>query len=140
MPQLAQRFRLDLANAFAGDAEALAHLFERALMAVDEAESELEHATFTRRERVEDVLDLGAQHGQRRCVGRRRRLLVLDKVTEVRILFLADRRFQRDRVLRDLGDLANLLRRDPHLLGDLLVVGLATQLLEQADAKHGRAC
>src|SRR5689334_19162230 len=41
--QLAQRFRLDLANALAGDAELAAHLLERAAAAVLQAEAELQH-------------------------------------------------------------------------------------------------
>src|ERR1019366_296885 len=41
--KLAQRLGFDLADALAGDAKALAHLFQRPLMTVDEPEAELEH-------------------------------------------------------------------------------------------------
>src|SRR5437879_3539858 len=133
--KLAQRLGLDLANALAGDPEALAHLLEGSLVAVEEPEAQLEHSPLARGEGVEDVLDLGAQHRQRGGVGGRGRLLVLDEVAEVRVLLLADRGLERHRVLRDLDDLAHLLRGDPHLLGDLLVGGLTSQLLEET-ARH----
>jgi len=42
--QLAKRLRPDLADAFAGDAELAAHFFERAGIAVDEAEARFEHS------------------------------------------------------------------------------------------------
>ena len=44
--QLAQSFRLDLANAFAGHFILLAHFFERALIAIDKAEAEFQDAAF----------------------------------------------------------------------------------------------
>src|SRR5713226_3617915 len=129
--QLAQRLGLDLADALAGDAEALAHLFERPLVAVDEPETQLQHTPLSRRERVEDVFDLRVEHGERGGVRRRDGLAVLHEVAEVGVLLLTDRGFERDRVLGDLHDLANFLGRDPHLLADLLVARLAAQLLEQ---------
>src|SRR5438309_3018119 len=129
--ELAQRLGLDLADALAGDPEPLAHLFQRALVTVDQPESQLQHPPLAWRERVEDVLHLGVEHGERSRVGRRDRLAVLDEVAEVRILLLADGRLERDRVLRNLDDLPHLLGRDPHLLADLLVARLAAELLEQ---------
>src|SRR5437879_13405346 len=61
--QLAQRLGLDLADALAGDPEPLAHLFQRALAAVDQPEAQLQHAPLARRERVEDVVALGMEDG-----------------------------------------------------------------------------
>ena len=62
--QFAQPLHLDLTNAFARDPESLAHLFPRPLTAVDETEAELQHPTFARSQRVEDVLNFAAQQGQ----------------------------------------------------------------------------
>src|ERR1039457_5055 len=62
--QLAQRLGLNLANAFTSHTESLAHLLQRPLVTVDEPEAELQHASFARRQRVEDVLEFGAQHRQ----------------------------------------------------------------------------
>src|SRR2546427_2906101 len=129
--ELAQRLGLDLRDALAGHPEPLADLFQRALVAVDQSKPQLQHAPLPRRERVEHVLDLGMQHRERRGIGWRDRLAVLDEVTEVGVLLLSDRRLERDRILRDLHDLAHLLGRDPHLLADLLVARLATELLEK---------
>src|SRR2546425_680403 len=129
--QLAQRLGLDLADALARDAETLAHLFQRPLVAVDQPETQLQHAPLAWRERVEDVFDLRVEHGERGRVRRRDCLTVLDEVAEVRVFLLSDRGLERDRVLGDLHDLANLLGSDPHLLADLLVTRLAAQLLEQ---------
>src|SRR5207237_399505 len=56
--QLAQRLRLDLADALAGDAELAAHLLQRALAPVVQPEAELQHAPLAARQRVQHVLDL----------------------------------------------------------------------------------
>src|SRR5713226_193912 len=119
--QLAQRLRLNLPDALAGDAEALADLLQRPLVAVDQPEPELQNAPLPGGEGVEDVLDLVVEHGQRGGVGGGDRLLVLHEVAQVGVLLLADGRLQGDRVLGDLDDLAHLLRGDAHLLGDLVV-------------------
>ena len=47
------------------------------------------------------------------------------------VLFLADRRLEPDRLLRDLQHHAHLVERQLHLLGDLVGVGLAAELLHQ---------
>ena len=91
MTQLAQRLGLDLTNALAGDTESLAHLLQRQLASVDEAEAELQHATFARGQGVEDVLDLERSMVNDAASDRRRRFLVLDEVAELGILLLADR-------------------------------------------------
>src|SRR5450631_1157430 len=99
-----------------------------------DAEPHAQHLLFPRRERRQHLAGLlGEVHGDDR-VGRRDDALVLDEVTEVRVLFLADRRFQRDRLLRDLQDLADLVERQLHLLGDLFRRRLAPQLLHQVAA------
>src|SRR5687767_8132742 len=93
MPQLTERLGLDLANALASDREALADLLERVLALLADAEAQ-----------AQDLLLLGRQHRQRplhlgrevlreeRVVGRPRRL-VLEEVTELRVL--TDRRLER---------------------------------------------
>ena len=83
------------------------------------------------------VREVALDHG----VGRRERALVLDEVAEARVLFLADRRLEADRLLRDLEHRPHLLERHLELLGDLLGGAArgrasATQLLGDAH----RAC
>src|ERR1035437_1883738 len=132
MAQLAQRGRLDLPDALTRHPESPAHLFERALVLIDEAEAQLHDAALARCQRVEDVVHMSVQHGLRRGVCRGCGALVLDEIPEAGIVLLADGRFQRDRILRDLPDLANALRGDAELVGDLLVRRLAPQFLEEA--------
>src|SRR5438105_6468375 len=132
MAQLAQRFRLDLPDALSRDVELAADLFERARAAVFETEAQLKHAPFAAGEAFEHALDLLLEELVARGVARGEGLVVGDEVPEVRVLFLADRRLERHRLLRDLHDLADLVGGDQHPLGDLLRGRLAAELLEQA--------
>src|SRR5258708_15723190 len=134
MTQLAQRLRLDLPDALAGDVELAPDLLEGPGAAVLQTESQLENATLAAGEALEDALDLLLEELVRGGVRRREGLVVGDEGPEVRILFLTDRRLERDRLLRDLDDLADLVGGDEHPLGDLLRGRLAAQLLEQATA------
>jgi hypothetical protein len=52
----------------------------------------------------------------------------------MRVFLLADRGLERDRLLRDLQDLAHLADRDVHALRDLVAGRLATQLLDERAA------
>ena len=108
--ELAERLRLDLADPLAGDVELLAHLLEGPGAPVLEPEPELQHAPLAAGQRVEDRLDLLLEELVRGRLGRGQRPAVLDEVAEVGVLLLADRRLERDRLLGDLDDLADLLR------------------------------
>ncbi len=70
MPELAQRLGLDLPDALPGNPEALPHFLQRPLVAVDQAEAQLQDAALARGQGIQDVLHLGAQHGQRSGVRR----------------------------------------------------------------------
>src|SRR5688572_24580406 len=135
MPQLAERLRLDLADTLAGHVELAADLFERARATILETEPKLQHASLAAGETLEHGLDLLLEELVTGCVARREGLVVGNEVAEMAVLFLADRRLEGDRLLRDLHDLADFLGRDEHPLGDLLRGRLAPQLLEQA-ARH----
>src|SRR5581483_2480329 len=76
---------------------------------------------------VGDLAQIRSDHGVRRIQNR----LVFDEVAEMRILFFADWRFQRDWLLGDLQDLAHLRDRNVHLLGDLFARRFATEFLHQ---------
>ncbi len=138
MTQLAQCLGLDLADPLAGDVELLANLLQRAGSAVLQPEPELQHAPLTTGQRVQHRLHLLLEELMRRGLRRRERATVLDEVAEMGVLFLTDRRLQRDRLLRDLDDLADLLGRHldllalRHRLGDLLDRRLAAELLEES--------
>src|SRR5262249_51818513 len=131
MPQLAERLCLDLADALAGDGEALADFLERVLAAVADAEPHLDHLLLARGERLEHRLGLLLEVQVDHRFGRRHHLAILDEVAEMRIFLFADRRLERDRLLRDLEHLADLRHRNVHALGDLFRGRLAAELLHQ---------
>src|SRR5581483_2450358 len=129
MTELAQRLRLDLADALARDREVLTDLLERMLAAVRQSEAQPQDLLLARRERVQHLVGLLTEAEADDRVDRRHHLLVLDEIAEVAVFLLADRRLQRDRLLGDLQDLAHLVDRDFHLGRDLLRRRLAAQLL-----------
>src|SRR5205814_7404414 len=99
MPQLPQRLRFDLADAFTRYGEVLADFLERVLAAVAHAEPHLDHLLLARRQRLEDRLRLLLEVQVDDGLGRRHDLAILDEVAKVRIRLLADRRLQRNRFL-----------------------------------------
>src|ERR1043166_6146630 len=131
MPQLAQRLGFDLPDAFARDGEALADFFQRVLAAVADAEAHLNDLLFARRECLKDRLGLFLQVQVDDRFGRRDDLAIFDEVAKMRIFLLANRRFERDRLLRDLQDLADLADRNVHALGNLFGGRFAAKLLHE---------
>src|SRR4249920_3493141 len=83
MPQLAQRLRLDLADALARDLEVLADLFERVVALLADAEAHAQDLLLARRQRLEHaagaLLEVRVDH---RLDGRDH-ALVLDEVAQV---------------------------------------------------------
>src|SRR5690606_24818543 len=131
MLQFSDRFRFDLAHALTRDLEDLSDLLERVRVAVAEAVAQLDDLALAVRQRVEDALELLLEHLVRRGVDRRLRASILDEIPEEAVVRLADRPIERDRMLRDLDDLAGLLLADPELLRDLLDRRLAAILLDE---------
>src|SRR5471032_631529 len=131
MPQLAQRLGLDLPDALAGDFEVLADLFQRVVGLLADAEAHAQDLLFARRQRRQHFAGLLGQVHVDDRIGRRGDGLVLDEVAQVAVLFLADGRLEADGLLGDLEDLADLVERQLHLLGDLFRSGLAADLLHQ---------
>src|SRR5713101_5132104 len=131
VPELAQRLGLDLPDPFAGDREVLPDFLQRVLATVGEAEPEPQHLLLARREGVEDLVRLLPEREADDRLDGRDDLLVLDEVAQVAVLLLADRRLQRDGLLRDLQHLAHLVHGDVHLRRDLLRGGLAAELLDE---------
>src|SRR4029453_19418256 len=129
--QLPQRLGLDLADALAGDREALADLLQRVLGAVAQAEAHLDDLLLARRQGLEERFRLLLQVDVDDRFRRADHVAVLDEVPQMRVFLLADRGLERDGLLRDLQDLAHLADRDVHPLRDLLRGGLAAQLLHQ---------
>jgi uncharacterized membrane protein len=129
MAQLAQSFGLDLADSLARDGEILAHLFQRVLAAVFQAEPHLDDLLFARRERLQHLRGLLPQVQIDHRVGRRDAVLVDDEVAQVRLFLLADGRFERDRLLRHAQNFAHFGDRQLQPLGQLFVGRLAPEFL-----------
>src|SRR6185437_2832995 len=108
MLELPQRFGLDLANALARHRELLTDLFEGVVGVHADAEAHAQDALLARGERGKDAGRRLAQISLDSRVERQHRILVLDEIAEVRILLVADRRFEADRLLRDLQHLTDL--------------------------------
>src|SRR5262249_40875009 len=128
--QLAQRLRLDLADALARHAELLADLLEGVVGVHADAEAHAQHALFTRRERSQNAGRRLAKVRLDRRVDRQDGVLILDEVAKMRILLVADRRLEGDRLLGDLQDLAHLFQGHGELLSQLLRGRLAADLVK----------
>src|SRR5262245_50766704 len=102
MLELAQSLRLDLSYSFAGDRALLAHFLERMVGVHADAEAHAQHALLARREAGEHTRGGLAQIRLDRRIERQHRVLVLDEIAEMRILLVADRRLEADRLLGDL--------------------------------------
>src|SRR3990172_11192840 len=97
MAQLAQGLGLDLPDALARDPELASDLFQGPRPAVVEPEAQLQNLALTRTQRLQHTLQLLLEHRERRGLCGSERVTILDEVPEVAVLFLADRRLQRDR-------------------------------------------
>src|SRR5262245_4754401 len=131
MSELAERLGLDLADTFPCHGKILSDFFKGVLTTVGQAEAQPQHLLLARRERVQHLVGLLAQGETDDRLDRRDDLLVLDEITQMTVLFLSDRRLQRDRLLRDLQDLAHLVDRHLHLGRDLFWSRLAAELLHE---------
>src|SRR5438105_4676733 len=133
--KLAERLRLDLADALARHVEVLADLFERVLLAVRaEAVAEFDDDLLARAQGRQHRVGHLPQVRRDDRVGGADARLVLDEVAEVRVLLLADGSFERDRLLRQLEDGAHLRDRHVNFARDLFGRRLAPQLLNQSAA------
>ena len=97
MTQFSQRLRLDLADTLSCYIEFLADLFQRAGAAVIHTESETEHFLLSLCQRIQHLVKLLLQ----KCLGSRlsryRNIVILDKVSQMAVLLLANRCLKRYR-------------------------------------------
>src|SRR5450755_4370174 len=131
MPQLPQGLGLDLADALARNREALPDFFQRVLAAVFQAEAHLDYFFFARSQRAQDLSRLVLEVHVDYRFGGRDHGAVFDEVAEMRIFLFANRRFERDRFLRDLQNLPHLRHGNVHALGDFFAGRFASQFLHQ---------
>src|SRR5229473_462347 len=126
-----ERVVLDLADPLAGDTEGAADLLERLWLTAMEAEAELDYLALALGQRGQRLLDLHASQRDRGHLERRLGQLIFDKVSELRVLLLADRLLERDGKLGHPPDLPHLVARDRELGRDLLRSWLPRQLLDE---------
>jgi hypothetical protein len=105
MAQFPQRLCLNLADAFPGDCERLANFFERVLAAVFQPKTHLNDLFFARCQRPQHLRSLVFEVDVDHRFGRRNHRTVFDEVAQMRIFLFADRRFERDWLLRNLQTL-----------------------------------
>src|SRR6516225_4249570 len=92
--QLAQSLGLDLAYALTGYAELLADLLERVIGVHADAEAHAQHALLARGKRSQHARGRLPQIGLNGSVDGQHRIAIFDKITQVRILLIADGRLQ----------------------------------------------
>ena len=131
MAQLAQRLRLNLTDTLTRYAKVLAHFLQGAAATVLQAKAQLKHTFFARGQGLQNLVQLLTQQRKASSISRRRRIMVLNKIAKMRILFLTNRRLQGNRLLRNLHNLAHSVHRGIHFLSNLLGQRLASQLLQQ---------
>src|SRR5262244_3829365 len=125
MTKFAQRFRLNLADALAGDVEVLPHLFERMFAIDTDAKAFAQDFLFARREGLQDLQRLLLQIELHRRLKGRNHLFILDEVTQMAVLVLTDGGFEGDRFFRNFEHLTHLFHWHFHALSDFLRRGLA---------------
>src|SRR5436190_4717951 len=117
--ELLERLILDLANALARHVERATDLVERARVLAVEPVAEDQHLALPHRELVQQLLERLAPERRLGGLVGKRRALVGDEVTELRLLLVPDRLLQRDGRLRAAADLLHLVRRQVEVDGDL---------------------
>ena len=95
MAQLSERFCLNLTDTLTGNAKVLANLFQSTTAAVLQTKAQLQYPFFTDSKRFQNLLQLFTQQSKGSSVGRRRCIVVLNEIAQMRILFFADRSFQK---------------------------------------------
>src|ERR1022692_5064256 len=127
MAHLAERLGLNLPDAFAGDIELLADLLQRARVAIPQAKTQLQNPALAFVQAAQHVAQFALQEAETGQVQRAFGGLVLDEIAEVRILAVAHRRLQRDRLLCHFQDGTHPVHGQLEFIGQFLRRGFAAQ-------------
>src|SRR5579884_1984983 len=94
MTQLTQSLGLDLTNTFTRYMELLANLLERATAAIVQTKAQLQYFALALGQAIKHILHLLLEQLVAGSVGWSERRVILDEITQVAIIFLANRRLQ----------------------------------------------
>src|SRR5215471_4183955 len=119
--------------------ELFAHLFQGAAAAIIQAKAQLQHLALALCQAIEHILHLLFEQLMAGGIRRRQGSVILDEITKVTIILLADWRFQAHRFLADLDDLPHFLSSNIHLLSNLFGRWFAPKILQQAAADTNQA-
>ena len=136
----AERLGLDLPDALARDAELLADFFERARVAVAEAEAQFQNFPLAFVQAAKHIAQFVLEQAEARHVERAFGGLVLDEIAEVRVLAVADGRLQRDGLLRHFQNGAHAVHGHLHFVGDFLRRRFAAKILQQPFLRRASIC
>src|SRR6266511_3081759 len=128
--QFPERARFELADALAGDAEPLPHLFERLRLRAREPEAKLDDMAHARVQALQRARQFLLTQVDRRLLVGAIALRVLDQVTVER-LAVADRRLEADGIFDQIEKLLDSRLGKAALVGKLLRRRIAVQLLHQ---------
>ena len=123
---------LDLTNTFTSHTEFFADFFECMHISSIETESHDDDLLLAWSEEVEHLIEIFFQYSEIGCLLRSEVFVILDEVTESRILLATDRGVEREDVLRDTHDLTYLAHVHLQFQSELFHEWLTSELLGEA--------
>jgi len=109
-----------LADPLASDIEDLADIFQCPHFSIVQTKAQTQDVFLAVCQRIQDLIQLLTKDDTSCIVDWVFDHFVFDKVPKMAVIFLTDRRLQRNRLLSNLKNLTNLVRCHIHTLSDLL--------------------
>ena len=131
MAKLSKGLCLDLANTFSGNIKLLANLFQCSCTAVIQSETKSKHFLLSFGKGSQNFYQLLLKKSESCCICRNRHIIILNKITQMTVLFLTDWCLQRYRFLGNLQNLTHSFYRHVHLFCNLFRGRFPSQLLKQ---------
>ena len=104
MAQFAQGFGFDLAHAFTRDVELLAHIFQRARDAIFQAKAHDQHFALALIQPFQDFIHVLFEQVAAGAIHWPRHTVIFDKVAQIAVFFVADRRVEAEWLLAEALD------------------------------------
>src|SRR4051812_19255766 len=130
--QLPERLHFDLPDAFAGDVEVLANLFQGAFATVGiQTKAQTDHLLLAGAERLQDIAGNVSSIRVDDALRGTYRGLIFDEVTHLSFASLTNWSFQRNRLLNQVQRLTDFVSSSVHSLGDFFCGWFATHFDDQ---------